>query len=241
MRPHAVHALIAVKRLDQAKSRLADRLPAAHRARLVLAMLADTVTAASAVPQIRSITVVTPDAAVTDLVGTLGATAHPEPPLGSPDEPARAGVVAAGAHTDGLNTALAHAAASVRASHPGADLLVLQADLPALRPAELAGMLAAAPPHGRAVVVDHTGSGTAALLVRDGGDLAPAFGPDSARRHIAAGAEELTGYWPGLRLDVDTAADLERVVALGAGSSTRAVLHDIGWFCHVHEPVRRVC
>ncbi|WP_040797483.1 2-phospho-L-lactate guanylyltransferase [Nocardia higoensis] len=240
MRPHAVHALIAVKRLDQAKSRLADRLPAPHRARLVLAMLADTVTAATAVPQIRSITVVTPDAAVTDLVGALGAHAHPEPPVAA----------AGGPHTtaggfdvpaDGLNTALAHAAASLRAEHPMADLLVLQADLPALRPGELADMLATAPPHGRAVVIDHTGTGTAALLVRDGGDLAPAFGVDSARRHIAAGAVELAGDWPGLRLDVDTAADLERVIELGAGSSTRAVLHDIGWSCRVHEPIRRVC
>jgi len=226
MRPHAVHALIAVKHLDQAKSRLADRLPAPHRARLVLAMLADTVTAATAVPQIRSVTVVTPDPAVTDLVGALGAHAHPEPAVTSPD---------------GLNTALAAAAASLRAEHHTADLLVLQADLPALRPAELADMLATAPPHGRAIVTDHTGAGTAALLVRGGGDLAPTFGVDSARRHIAAGAVELSGEWPGLRLDVDTAADLERVTELGAGSSTRAVLHDIGWSCHVHEPVRRVC
>ncbi|MBF6354763.1 2-phospho-L-lactate guanylyltransferase [Nocardia higoensis] len=229
MRPHAVHALIAVKRLDQAKSRLADRLPAPHRARLVLAMLADTVTAATAVPQIRTVTVVTPDATVTDLIGALGAHAHPEPAADGLDT------------TDGLNTALIHAAASLRAEHHGADLLVLQADLPALRPAELADMLDTAPPHGRAVVADHTGSGTAALLVRGGGELAPAFGVDSARRHVAGGAVELGGDWPGLRLDVDTVADLELVTELGAGSSTRAVLHDIGWSCRVHEPARRVC
>ncbi|WP_067854302.1 2-phospho-L-lactate guanylyltransferase [Nocardia shimofusensis] len=238
MRPHAVHALIAVKRLDQAKSRLADRLPAPHRARLVLAMLADTVTAATAVPQIHSVTVVTPDAAVTDLVGALGAHAHPEPAAPTADGLSTGdGLTTA----DGLNAALVHAAAGLRAEHHGADLLVLQADLPALRPAELADMLSTAPPHGRAVVADHTGSGTAALLVRDGGELAPAFGVDSARRHVAGGAVELTGDWPGLRLDVDTVADLELVTELGAGSSTRAVLRDIGWSCRVHEPVRRVC
>ncbi|MEV5393651.1 2-phospho-L-lactate guanylyltransferase, partial [Nocardia farcinica] len=97
------------------------------------------------------------------------------------------------------------------------------------------------PRGGRAIVTDHAGTGTAALLVRDGGELAPAFGPDSARRHIAAGAVDLPGEWPGLRRDVDTAADLERAVELGAGSSTRALLRDIGWSCRVHEPARRVC
>ncbi|AXK88371.1 2-phospho-L-lactate guanylyltransferase [Nocardia farcinica] len=226
MRPHAVHALIAVKRLDQAKSRLADRLRPEHRARLVLAMLADTMTATTSVPGIAAVTVVTPDAAVADLARSLGGHVHPEPAADS---------------ADSLNAALAAAAAGVRARHGGVDLLALQADLPALRPDELADVLATAPRGGRAIVTDHAGTGTAALLVRDGGELAPAFGPDSARRHIAAGAVDLPGEWPGLRRDVDTAADLERAVELGAGSSTRALLRDIGWSCRVHEPARRVC
>ncbi|MFI2558647.1 2-phospho-L-lactate guanylyltransferase [Nocardia farcinica] len=226
MRPHAVHALIAVKRLDQAKSRLADRLRPEHRARLVLAMLADTMTATTSVPGIAAVTVVTPDAAVADLARSLGGHVHPEPAADS---------------ADSLNAALAAAAAGVRTRHGGVDLLALQADLPALRPDELADVLATAPRGGRAIVTDHAGTGTAALLVRDGGELAPAFGPDSARRHIAAGAVDLPGEWPGLRRDVDTAADLERAVELGAGSSTRALLRDIGWSCRVHEPARRVC
>lgn len=226
MRPHAVHALIAVKRLDQAKSRLADRLRPEHRARLVLAMLADTMTATTSVPGIAAVTVVTPDAAVADLARSLGGHVHPEPAADS---------------ADSLNAALAAAAAGMRARHGGVDLLALQADLPALRPDELADVLATAPRGGRAIVTDHAGTGTAALLVRDGGELAPAFGPDSARRHIAAGAVDLPGEWPGLRRDVDTAADLERAVELGAGSSTRALLRDIGWSCRVHEPARRVC
>ncbi|MBF6185322.1 MULTISPECIES: 2-phospho-L-lactate guanylyltransferase [Nocardia] len=226
MRPHAVHALIAVKRLDQAKSRLADRLRPEHRARLVLAMLADTMTATTSAPGIAAVTVVTPDAAVADLARSLGGHVHPEPAADS---------------ADSLNAALAAAAAGVRARHGGVDLLALQADLPALRPDELADVLATAPRGGRAIVTDHAGTGTAALLVRDGGELAPAFGPDSARRHIAAGAVDLPGEWPGLRRDVDTAADLERAVELGAGSSTRALLRDIGWSCRVHEPARRVC
>ncbi|MEU7765215.1 2-phospho-L-lactate guanylyltransferase [Nocardia sp. NPDC049190] len=226
MRPHAVHTVIAVKSLDQAKSRLADRLRPEHRARLVLAMLADTVTATAAVPEVMSVTVVTPDPAVADLARTLGADVHPEP---------------RDADTDGLNTALAAAAAALRGTHGPIALLALQADLPALRAEELSDMLATAP-RGRSIVVDHAGSGTAALLVRDPLDaLDPRFGPGSARSHIAAGAVDLTGDWPGLRLDVDTADDLDRAAALGAGSATRAVLHDIGWPGCVHEHVRRVC
>ncbi|QIS14682.1 MULTISPECIES: 2-phospho-L-lactate guanylyltransferase [Nocardia] len=226
MRPHAVHAVIAVKSLEHAKTRLADRLRPPDRARLVLAMLADTVAAAVAVPQLVSVTVVTPDAAVAELARGLGAEVHPEPP----------------AVADALNSALADAAAAVRRRNGPAELLALQADLPALRPEDLAEMLAAAPPGLRSLVVDHAGTGTAALLVRDPlAALDPRFGPDSARRHIEAGAVDLAGDWPGLRLDVDTADDLDLAVALGAGDATRAALRDIGWPQRVPESARRVC
>jgi 2-phospho-L-lactate guanylyltransferase len=232
MRPHAVHAVIAVKSLDLAKSRLADRLRPEYRARLVLAMLADTVTAAAAAPQIVSITVVTPDPVVSELAHTLGAAVHPEPRRDAVDP----------ADPDGLNTALTAAASALRRRHGPVELLALQADLPALRPEELSDMLTTAPLGLRSVIIDHAGSGTAALLVRDTvAALDPRFGPGSARRHIASGAVDLTGDWPGLRLDVDTAADLDCAAALGAGDATRAVLHDIGWPGRVHEHLPHVC
>lgn len=224
MRPHAVHAVIAVKSLDQAKSRLADRLRPEHRARLVLAMLADTLTATVAVPEIVSVTVVTPDPVVADLALSMGAAVHPEP------------------RSAGLNNALADAATGLRHRHGPVHLLALQADLPALRAEELADVLAVAPRGLRSIVVDHAGTGTAALLVRDPvAALEPRFGPGSAGKHVAAGAVDLTGDWPGLRLDVDTADDLDLAIELGAGTATRAALYDIGWPGRVHQPVRRVC
>jgi 2-phospho-L-lactate/phosphoenolpyruvate guanylyltransferase len=231
MRSHTVHAVIAVKSLDRAKSRLADRLPPRERADLVLAMFTDTVRAATAVGQLASVTVVTPDPAVAERAGRLGARVHPEPMTGSggPDDP------------DGLNSALRAAADELRRRHGPVDLLALQADLPALRAGELADMLARAPHAARSVVVDHAGSGTAALLARAAVALDPAFGPGSAQRHIAAGAVRLDGDWPGLRLDVDTAADLDRAIALGTGAETRSVLRDIGWCGRVHAPVPHVC
>lgn len=225
MRP-SVHAVIAVKSLGLAKSRLADGLRPQDRGRLVLAMLTDTVRAAVSTPGIASVTVVTPDPAVTALVRELGAHAHPEP-TESPG--------------GGLNAALAAGANAVRRRHGPVDLLALQADLPALRPQELSAMLIATT-HRRAVVTDHEGSGTVALLVRDGfAPLDPLFGPDSARRHIAAGAVELLGDWPGLRQDVDTTADLDRAAALGVGAATGSLLHEIGVSraCPANEHVHR--
>ncbi|MFD7841861.1 2-phospho-L-lactate guanylyltransferase [Nocardia sp. NPDC059764] len=223
----SVHAVIAVKSLGLAKSRLGDGLGPEYRPRLVLAMLADTVTAAATTPGIASVTVVTPDPAVSDLVRELGALVHPEPEV-------------VPAHTTGLNAALAAGADAVRRAHGPVDLLALQADLPALRPDELGELLASAG-HRRSVVTDHEGSGTVALLVRGGGDdpltaaLNPLFGPDSARRHIAGGAVELPGDWPGLRQDVDTAADLERAAALGVGRATSALLREISVSQACHE------
>ncbi|MFF0487485.1 2-phospho-L-lactate guanylyltransferase [Nocardia sp. NPDC004068] len=225
MRPDAVHAVIAVKNLARAKSRLAERLSPTDRSRLVLAMLSDTVGAATAAG-LASVTVVTPDAEVAAAVRALGARVHPDP----------------AAADDGLNAALTDAADAVRRAFGPVELLALQADLPALRADELCDMLATAPPTGRSLVADHTGHGTAALLVRDEtAPLAPRFGPGSARRHIDSGAKDLGGHWPGLRLDVDTAADLDDAAALGVGPATAAVLDDIGWPRPVHTDLTRRC
>ncbi|MFG3523206.1 2-phospho-L-lactate guanylyltransferase [Nocardia nova] len=258
MRPDAVHAVIAVKHLDRAKSRLADRLPAGERSRLVLAMLSDTVAAALAAG-LGSVTVVTPDQRVATVVRELGATVHPDPSAPAlTDTPAPADTARPLADSDGLNTALASAAAAVRERHGAVDLLALQADLPAVHADELRSMLAAAPGSGRSVIVDHTGRGTAALLVRaaghahapdslapsataDSAPLMPRFGADSARRHRESGAVEVGGHWPGLRLDVDTAEDLDRALSLGVGTATAALVRDIGWPVGVHENLIRRC
>ncbi|MCX0271954.1 2-phospho-L-lactate guanylyltransferase [Nocardia zapadnayensis] len=227
MCPHTVHAVIAVKTLDSAKSRLAGVLPPAQRSRLVLAMLTDTVRAAAAAPEIASITVVTPDPVVSRATRALGATVHPEPRSAATDP-------------DPLNTALSTAAAALRARHGDVTVLALQADLPALRTPELSAVLATA--RGiRAFVADHAGTGTAALLAPAGTALRPRFGRDSARHHRDDGAVRLHGDWPGLRHDVDTADDLAAVRALGTGPDTAALLAELGWPTPFREAVTQVC
>ena len=80
-----VGLVIAVKRLTAAKTRLAPVFSAATRESVVLAMLIDTITAASAVSALHSITVVTPDEVAADAARRLGARVLIDPtPGGSP-------------------------------------------------------------------------------------------------------------------------------------------------------------
>ena len=223
-----VAVLIAVKDLAAAKSRLAAEFSGPERTRLVLAMLSDTVAAADAVSLVDSVTVVTPDPLVAQTARSLGARVFDEP-VGDPSQPPDAR----------LNHAFASAAAVLRSAVPvghghdaasGVDIIALQADLPALRPAELEQAYASARRGGRSLVVDHHGTGTAALILKDSpGELEPLFGVDSARRHAESGAPTLDGIWPGLRLDVDTAVDVRVAHRLGVGPATATVLRSLGW------------
>ncbi len=200
-----VGLIIAVKRLEVAKSRLSELFSAQDRERVVLAMLIDTITAARAVESIASITVVTPDATAAAAARDLGAI-----PV---DDPTPA------AHPDPLNNAIRVANARLRIPN----VAVLQGDLPALRSVELSAALAAARAQPRSFVADRQGSGTCALIAFDV-PLDPMFGTDSARRHRQDGAVELTGDWPGLRCDIDTPQDLADAHLLGLGPATAEIL-----------------
>jgi 2-phospho-L-lactate guanylyltransferase len=202
-----VGLIIAVKRLDAAKTRLASAFAPGTRVGVVLAMLIDTVVAASAVPAVRQITVVTPDNAAAAAVRELGARVITDPtPRG---------------HADPLNNALSLAEAAIRAET--SNIVVLQGDLPALQPGELAEAIADARRHARSFVTDRHGTGTSALFTF-GVPLDPRFGTDSAQRHADSGAVELTAAWPGLRCDIDTPDDLAAALRLGVGPTTAAAV-----------------
>lgn len=82
---------------------------------------------------------------------------------------------------------------------------IVNADLPCVRSSELAELTAAAP----AIVAARDGT-TNAISLRDAGDFEPLYGQGSAARFAAQlGATRLA--LPGLRDDVDTWDDLERV------------------------------
>ncbi len=195
--------IIAVKRLVVAKTRLAPAFPARARESIVLAMLVDTITAASAVGSLHCITVVTPDDAAAAAAVELGARVLTDP---TPSD-----------HHDPLNNAVRTAERALAGSVP--NIVVLQGDLPALQSHELAEAIVAARAHRRSFIADRHGTGTAALF-GFGVALNPQFGRDSAARHRHSGAVELTGAWPGLRCDIDTPDDLIAARRLGVGTAT---------------------
>jgi 2-phospho-L-lactate guanylyltransferase len=199
-----VALIIAVKRLGIAKTRLAPVFSVETRERVVLAMLIDTITAASQVAALRSITVVTPDEDAAAAALELGAQVLADP---TPE-----------GHPNPLNNAIGAAEAALLPST--SNIVALQGDLPALQTRELAEAVAAARAFPRSYVSDRHGTGTSALFAF-GAPLDPLFGADSAARHGHSGAFELTGAWPGLRCDIDTPADLQVARQLGLGSATR--------------------
>ena len=194
--------VVPVKTLDRAKSRLvgaADGGIGDRRAHedLVVSLALDTVTAASAAEGVRDVVVVTSDPLLTEVLRAEDIRVVPEGP-----EP-------------GLNEAYRHGA-SLLGRHVGA----LQADLPALRSADLAAAIAQADGR-RAFCADRQGTGTTLLLAAVGGPLDPRFGVGSASAHRESAAVELTGDWPSLRCDVDTEADLAIAAGIGLGPRSR--------------------
>lgn len=201
-------AVIPVKRLGAAKSRLRGAVPDDRHAELALAMVRDTVSAVLACDRVGELLVVTDDPAAVAQVTALGARAVPDRP------------------DAGLNAAMRHGADEVAGL--GRNRVVLAGDLPGLRAAELSAALHAV--RVRSYVPDAEGSGTVLLAAPAGVPLDPRFGVGSAAAHAASGALALTGDWPGLSHDVDTEADLRGVLSLGAGAYTCALLHAVGRF-----------
>jgi 2-phospho-L-lactate guanylyltransferase len=191
--------LIPAKSLPEAKSRLADSMddPEAH-GRLVLAIRADTISAAKQAPNVARVLVV---------VDRRGANVPGADELVVQGEP-------------GLNSALREGAVHAARHWPADGVAALVGDLPALRPDELGAALRLAEDNPRAFVADADATGTTMLTSGPGILLEPAFGPGSAARHARTAVALVAA--PGLRQDVDTQMDLARAIELGVGPQTLA-------------------
>lgn len=202
--------VIPLKPLARAKSRLADTAHDGLRPGLALAFAQDTVAAVLACTAVRDVAVVTDDALAARELAALGAAIVPDEPLG------------------GLNAALAHGAAAVRTGRPDSPVAALNADLPALRPLELARVLDAAAEFPRAFLADAATVGTTLLTAGPGQELSPHFGPHSRTRHRESGAVEIgLTTVNSVRQDVDTGDDLRAALALGVGPRTTAVVEGL--------------
>lgn len=199
--------VVPLKPLALAKTRLAAAADDRLRARLALAFAQDTVSAALASEAVGDVAVVTNDATASAELAALGARIVPDSPAA------------------GLNAALSHGARAVRAARPSAAVAALNADLPALRTAELTLALSMASVFTRAFLTDTAGIGTTLLCARPGAELRPAFGGPSRLAHLASGAVEIgRDGVDSVRQDVDTGSDLTAALALGVGPHTAAHL-----------------
>jgi 2-phospho-L-lactate guanylyltransferase len=197
---HGVDLVVPIKRLGAAKTRLRGVVGGDEHPGLVLALLLDTVTAAARADGVRRILVICEDKRVPDALSGTGVECLDERGL------------------PGLNAALAFGAERLRS--PAGTVGALQADLPALRPAELTSAIAEAAGR-RAFCADRPGVGTTLLLAAPGQPLDPHFGVGSAAAHAATGAVRIGAGAPSLRCDVDTADDLAVAARLGLGPATR--------------------
>lgn len=187
-------AIVPVRALEGAKSRLGEVLDAEERHDLAVALLEGTVRAAVATRSLTGVLVVSPDPAALAIAEEAGAR-----PLRQT--------------TSGLNAALGEARAE--ALRLGAtEIVVLPTDLPRIGPDVLDDLVAEARRTAGSLVLlvpDRHGRGTNALFLRPPGIIEFAFGGDSRLAHAAlAGAagvpyRELEGP---LSMDLDTPEDL---------------------------------
>jgi 2-phospho-L-lactate guanylyltransferase len=194
-------AVVPIRGLETAKTRLGGELDPEERRSLVTEMLRRTLVATRDAASVAGTVVVTMDPAAAAMATRHRAIGLLERVPG------------------GLNAAI-EAARSVAIARGASAVLVLPADLPAVSAAALEELIATAEAavadetaaQGLALVVpDRHGEGTNALLVSPPEAMAPLFGERSRAAHraaaLGAGLRHLEVDGP-LSLDVDTAADL---------------------------------
>jgi 2-phospho-L-lactate guanylyltransferase len=202
--PQGWTAVVPLKQPAAAKQRLAELH--AWRPALAHAFAADVVTALLASHRVRKVVIVGGDGLAPALLDL------PE--------------VHRIADVRGLNQAVEAGIATARRPGP-TGVLVLPADLPCLRPADV-DLLLDATPHQRArVLADGDGIGTAALVIPAGVTFAARFGPGSYARHLDAGAAPVERGPATARRDVDTVEHLEIARRLGVGPATSRVLAEL--------------
>jgi 2-phospho-L-lactate guanylyltransferase len=205
-----VGAVVALKAGEHVKSRL-DPLPAPLRRRLAWTMAVDTLHAL--VRAVDAVCVVSDQPSLQHRLARAGLASVEVVPEPSPG---------------GMNDALRHGADRLRADGLSR-VLACVGDLPSLRPASVAHVLAAASASERAYLPDATGIGTTMLHAGAGVLLGPHFQGRSAAAHHSSGATALTDVRlgtavPDARRDVDTEVDLADAAGLGLGDATRALL-----------------
>lgn len=228
-----IHALVPLKDLEAAKTRLAEVLLPAPRRELVRAMAVDVLAVLVRHPAVATVQVLSDAPEVAALAQAAGAVHWREADLlagwASRGEAGAAGLspAAAGRARDPLNRVLDAAAGRLApGAGPDALTLVLHADLPCLGRGDIDAALAAWE-QGRGIVLgcDAQGSGSNLLLFEASRPPVFLFGPGSAEAHRRWAEERKIPFQclhlPGVASDIDTPEDLRALARLAPGPRTR--------------------
>jgi 2-phospho-L-lactate guanylyltransferase len=213
----ATFAILPIKTLDDAKTRLAEELDPRPRRALVEAMFSDVLVALRRAKLVDQVLVVSRDHNAQRIAGGYGAMVADDEDSGHNDAAAR-GVA--------------------RAIELGADrVLLVPGDTPLLDPVELDDLLGRqVRPPSVLIVPDRHGTGTNALLLAPPDAMKSSFGPGSHDRHhrhaSAAGITAHTVEVSSLALDLDTPEDLQAVETTlddtrGGAAHTRGMLRQL--------------
>jgi 2-phospho-L-lactate guanylyltransferase len=208
-------AIIPVKTLSEAKSRLAPHLTQHQRETLALDMLRHVVQTLCASQEFELVTVVSPDMRVLEKARIWGARASFE-------------------ERSGHNPALHMAALRELAEGAGA-LLTISADLPLLTPGDIDIMVERSTRFDVVLAPSMDGTGTNAMLARPPLVVPYLFGVNSLEKHLRAarrrGLNSNIYASRGLSLDIDTIEDvqeLERATRAGAEPPARTLYGSVG-------------
>lgn len=189
--------VIPVKPLNRAKSRLASVLAPQQRYELAEMMLRQVLAVVSDVPHITGTLVISRDTKALAIAREMGAKTIQE---SSPSE---------------LNPALVRATEVLRMWR-AKSIMILPADLPFIRPADVTNMIEMADhtsPPCVVIATDRNRDGTNAMIIKPPGLFDYDYGVGSFQRHVDAAqrAGALVKYYesPTLSLDIDESTDLD--------------------------------
>lgn len=222
-REGGVWVVIPFKGPAGSKRRLAGVLDESERARLSVAMLDGVLEAALGATSVERVLVMAPSQAPPSEYQDARlsfVTEAPDDVVGGAD----------GAVVDGLNRALVQAQAAAEGGG-AARLLILPSDLPLIGADDVDALVGASNSVAVVISPDRAAEGTNALLLCPPAALVPAFGVGSFERHRrlahAAGLDvAIVKRW-GLALDLDTPADVLRLLAIGQECRAARLLHEI--------------